>query len=57
MPKLTQFAVSLPERKSVEVYVLELADGRIVARTVDELTHATDDERLAAGLPILAERS
>lgn len=50
MPKVEQFAVPLPTRHTVQVIVLELSDGRIVARTADELAHAPDEERLAAGL-------
>jgi hypothetical protein len=36
--------------RPVDVYVVELADGRIVARTGDELADAPDDLRIAAGL-------
>jgi len=55
MPRIEQFAVQLPDRRKVEIYVLELPDGRIVARTVDELATATDNERIAAGLQPLGQ--
>jgi hypothetical protein len=42
--------VRLPGREPVTIYVLELADGRIVSRTEAELAHAPDEERIAAGL-------
>ncbi len=50
MPKLEQFAVPLPGRTKVDVVILELPDGRLVARTLDELAHADDNTRIAAGL-------
>jgi len=54
MPKIEQFAVQLPTRQKVEVYILELPDGRIIARTVDELATASDNDRIAAGLQPLS---
>ncbi len=56
MPRHEVFSVPLPERQPVEIYVIELSDGRVVSRTVDELAHESDEVRLAAGLPPLAER-
>ena len=57
MSVVERFAVPLPNRQPVDVVILELSDGRVIARTADELTHAPDEVRLAAGLEPLAERS
>jgi len=56
MSVVERFAAPLPSRQPVDVVVLELKDGRVIARTADELTHAPDEVRLAAGLEPLAER-
>jgi len=48
--RVEQFAVPLPGRQPVDVVILELSDGRVVARTADELDAAPDEVRLAAGL-------
>lgn len=50
MPKVEQFAATLPSRQRVEIVVLELPGGRIIARTLDELAHADEETRIAAGL-------
>ena len=50
MPKLESFTVPLPKRQKVDIHIIELDDGRIVARTLDELDVAPDDVRIAAGL-------
>lgn len=48
-------SVSLPNKRDVQVAVVELPDGRIIARTVDELEtlELEDQTRIAAelGLP------
>jgi len=46
-----RFPVLLPNRKPVDIVVVELEDGRIVTRSAGELEHASDEIRLAAGLP------
>jgi len=40
--KLLEFKV--PEVKDVEVYIVRLADGRIVARTAEELEETKEGE-------------
>jgi len=50
MPPVEQFVVSLPPREKLEIYLVELPDGRVVARTAAELAHAPDEVRIAAGL-------
>jgi hypothetical protein len=50
MPPSIRLSAVPVQRQPVEVYVLELSDGRIVSRTAEELTHASDEERIAAGL-------
>ena len=51
MPTVEHFTARPPSQKPVEVYILALPDGRIVARTADELQAADDTTRIAAGLP------
>jgi len=41
--KLLQFKV--PEIKNVEVYIVRLSDGRIVARTREELEEVKEEEK------------
>ena len=50
MPPIKREFLNLPTRQKVEVYVIELKDGRLVARTAEELAQAPDEERIAAGL-------
>ena len=50
MPSTTPLSLNLPGRAPIKVYVLELADGRVVSRTEAELQHASNEERIAAGL-------
>jgi len=35
----------------LEIYVIVLASGKTIARTKDEIAHAPDEVRIAAGLP------
>jgi hypothetical protein len=41
MPPRATFSLRVPDSKPVEVQLIELADGRIVARTADELAPPT----------------
>jgi hypothetical protein len=47
---LTKLPVTV-SGSTIEVVIVRLADGRVVARTVDELRDATDEVRVAAGFP------
>lgn len=40
MPNAPTTSFQLPEGKQVDVHLVKLPDGRIVARTADELAHA-----------------
>ena len=51
MPTVQHFTARPPNQKQVEVYVIQLADGRVIARTAEELQAADDTTRIAAGLP------
>jgi hypothetical protein len=55
MPPVKTLSLRLPTREQVEIYLIRLADGRLVSRTVEELAHAPDEERIAAGLEPLGE--
>ena len=48
MPVVERFGVKLPPRETVEVVVLELRSGTVIARTSDELASLTDEEIAAA---------
>ncbi len=50
MPPATVLSFVPVNRKPVDVYLVELPDGRIVSRTAEELEHASNEERIAAGL-------
>lgn len=50
MPPVTVLSFVPVNRKAVDVYLVELPDGRIVSRTAEELQHASNEERIAAGL-------
>ncbi len=51
MSPAERFNVQLPTRTRVDVYLIQLPDGRVVSRTAAELETAPEEERLAAGLP------
>ena len=50
MPPVTKPFRVLFKSTPVDIHLVELPDGRVVARTADELEHASDELRLAAGL-------
>lgn len=50
MANVDRFMVKPAGRPTVEIYLVELPDGRVVARTREELTHAPAEVRIAAGL-------
>ena len=50
MPTPRTTEITLPARRTIRVYVIELPDGSVVSRTETELAHAPDELRIAAGL-------
>jgi len=45
MPAFKRLIASLPSKRNVGVVLVELADGRVVARTEDELEQLPLDEQ------------